>query len=96
MTDLQAAALQDVLCLAPSDQGHRQKEFLPLVLRELAVYVSYGCEPPPPPPSLEKQPRKQGLCLAVARAALDHATRLLTQSARAEGARWGEELPAGH
>jgi hypothetical protein len=79
MTDLQAAALQAVLCLAPADGGRRNKEYLPLVLRELATFVSYACDPPPLPPTVAKSARKSGVCLALARAALDHTTRLYTR-----------------
>jgi hypothetical protein len=76
MTDLQTAGLQALLSLAPTDGGRVHREFLPALLRELALLCSYACDPPPLPPGVPKASRKPAMCIALARASLEHALRL--------------------
>lgn len=53
------------------------QRFASIVLKELAVYASLGCDPPPPPPTTKKA--RHGACVALALAAMGA---LSTQYAR--------------
>jgi hypothetical protein len=83
MTTVQDHTIQAVLSLLPNDRAEPAHTLVPMVLKELAIYASLGCDPPPPPPPLaegakRKKPRT-GACVPMALAAMDKLSLLYTR-----------------
>eukprot|EP00040_Diaphanoeca_grandis_P018250 m.95863 g.95863 ORF g.95863 m.95863 type:complete len:1511 (+) comp26850_c1_seq1:214-4746(+) len=74
MTICQQSLITLTVCLIPNDTDTvGNVELVPIVLKELAIYASLGCDPPPPPMTNGKPERKprHGACVPLALAAMD-------------------------
>lgn len=84
MTHTQQSMLKATLSLIPADASTAKagQAFIPIVLKELVIYASFGCDPPPRPATAEgaptKKPRK-GACVPLSLAAMDEISTLYSK-----------------
>ena len=81
MTAVQDATIRAMLSLLPSESERAtpaRAALVPMVLKELAIYASLGCDPPPPPVGSTRKPRV-GACVPFSLMAMDKVSLLYTR-----------------